>query len=135
MNLALDTCFGLFIAYLLFRVVDHYAMKYDIEELKSGVYIDESVQVFNKEEDQDEHINYRIWFLQVLVWCILVFISKIIVFVFEVSFYKPVVAIGEEFLSIFDGHPNIELFAVMIVIPVTLNSVQFWIQDNFLKGE
>lgn len=37
-------------------------------------------------------------------------------------------------LSIFNGHPNLELFWVMVIVPFTLNALQYWIQDNFLKG-
>ena len=49
MNMALDTVFGLCIAYVLFRIVDWFAVRYSIEELKSGVYIDESVNVLAEE--------------------------------------------------------------------------------------
>lgn len=27
-----------------------------------------------------------------------------------------------------------ELLFVMVILPITLNSVQYWIQDNFLMG-
>ena len=37
-------------------------------------------------------------------------------------------------LSVFQGHPNLELFWVMVIVPFTLNALQYWIQDNFLKG-
>ena len=38
-------------------------------------------------------------------------------------------------LSGFKGHPKLELIVVMIIIPVTLNSLMFWVQDSFLKGD
>ena len=41
---------------------------------------------------------------------------------------------GIAILSVFDGHPNIELVFVMMIIPFTLNSLQYWIQDSFLAG-
>lgn len=47
MNLSLDCVFGLILAYILFKIVDHYAVKYNIEVLKSGVYMDESVNLLN----------------------------------------------------------------------------------------
>jgi len=28
----------------------------------------------------------------------------------------------------------VELFFVMILVPFTMNSLQYWLQDNFLKG-
>lgn len=54
MNMVLDTLFGLFIAYVLFRIVDHYAEIYNIEELKSGVYMDESVSLLKHEGEQED---------------------------------------------------------------------------------
>ena len=65
----------------------------------------------------------------------IVFLSKIIVFFFEIIYHKPIVRTGELFLSKLEGHPQLELVVVMVVIPVTFNSIQFWVQDNFLKGD
>jgi len=47
MNLILDCFFGLVLAYFLFLLIDYYAVKYNIEVLKSGVYMDESVKLIN----------------------------------------------------------------------------------------
>jgi hypothetical protein len=37
--------------------------------------------------------------------------------------------------QIFSYQPELELVMVMIVIPTILNTVQFWVTDNFLKGQ
>ena len=37
-------------------------------------------------------------------------------------------------LDVFKGHPNLELFFVMMVYPLVLNVLQYWVQDHFLKG-
>jgi hypothetical protein len=34
---------------------------------------------------------------------------------------------GETSLEGFDGNPRMELLFVMIIIPLTLNSIQYWI--------
>lgn len=65
----------------------------------------------------------------------IVFLAKIIVFFFEVTHHRPIVRSGEYFLASFQGHPELELFVVMVLIPVSFNSIQFWIQDTFLKGD
>lgn len=36
-------------------------------------------------------------------------------------------------LSAFKNYPNLKLVFVMILIPVLLNAIQFWIIDNILK--
>ena len=61
-------------------------------------------------------------------------ISKITVFAGEYYFADELITAGIEILNIFYGHPFIELIWVMIIIPFTLNIVQYWVQDNFLKG-
>lgn len=126
MNFLLDSIFGLVLAYIFFKIVDHYALKYNIEVLKSGVYMDESVNLVNEDgevENTDRYINYRIWGLQMLVWVMIVFLSKIIVFFFEIKYSKPIFNFGVEVLAPFHGHPHIELVTVMIVIPVTCNTI------------
>ena len=35
--------------------------------------------------------------------------------------------------DLFDGHPHLLLFAVMVICPVGMNLIQAWIQDNILK--
>lgn len=125
------------IAYALFKIVDRIAVTNNIEVLKHGVYMDEKVDLVseNKNDSPDKHINFRIWIVQMVVWCMIVFLAKIIVFFFEIIYHRPIVKMGEFFLAKLDGNPQLELVVVMVVIPVSFNSIQFWVQDNFLKGD
>ena len=50
MNLVLDTLFGLMIAYVLFKIVDHIAVTNNIEVLKHGVYMDEKVDLVSTDK-------------------------------------------------------------------------------------
>ena len=61
-------------------------------------------------------------------------ISKLIVFAGEYYFADELITTGISVLSVFYGHPFLELIFVMIVIPLVLNIAQYWVQDNFLKG-
>ena len=100
MNYLLDSVFGLFIAYVLFRILDYFAVKNDIEILKSGVYMDEKVDLVDKDrKDTDNQINYRIWIVQMCIWTMIVFLSKIIIFFFEVMYHKPIIKLGNFLLS------------------------------------
>ena len=105
MNLVMDLVFGLAISYFLYNIIDHYAVKYNIEVLKSGVYMDESVNMLDT-ENTDKHLNYRIWMVQMVVWCMIVFLSKIVVFFIEILYYKPLAAIGDHALQPFEGYPQ-----------------------------
>lgn len=136
MNLILDMIFGTLISYILFKLVDWFADKNNIEVLKSGMYVDEKVELLNQDgTKKDPPVNYKIWFIQLTVWCMIVFLSKLIVFFFAVAHHKPILAVGVEMLSCFKGQPKLELITIMVIFPVTFNSVQLWIQDAFLKGD
>jgi len=32
-----------------------------------------------------------------------------------------------------EAYPNLELIVVMVIVPVVMNGLAFWVQDNFLK--
>ena len=57
------------------------------------------------------------------VWCAIVFSGKILVFIGELIWYKPLITMSIWLLSIFDGYPNTLLVFVMIVLPVTFNTI------------
>ena len=61
-------------------------------------------------------------------------VAKLIVFIFELTYAEPIIELGIQSLEPFHGHPNLELLWVMVIVPFTLNSLQYWVQDNFLKG-
>jgi len=54
-------------------------------------------------------------------------IAKLIVFGVEFQFADQIINIGISILSVFKGHPDLELFFVMILVPFTMNSLQYWI--------
>ena len=136
MTMLLDCTIGMFLAYLLFKVVDEIAIRFGIETLKSGVYTEKNVPVEATDDfDPDEYIDVRIWFIQVIVWVMCTFIAKIVVFFIQLRYHTILVQTGEKMLAGFKGSPKLELVVVMIIIPVTLNSLMFWVQDSFLKGD
>mmetsp|Transcript_30916 Transcript_30916/g.30556 ORF Transcript_30916/g.30556 Transcript_30916/m.30556 type:complete len:86 (-) Transcript_30916:16-273(-) len=52
-----------------------------------------------------------------------------------VVFKSPLRFIGDLLLKPIERFPNFELIMVMIIIPVVMNSLMFWITDSFLKNE
>ena len=81
MTMLLDCSIGMFLAYLLFKIVDEIAIRFGIETLKSGVYTEKNVPVEATDDfDPDEYIDVRIWLIQVIVWVMCTFIAKICVF-------------------------------------------------------
>lgn len=76
-----------------------------------------------------------IWFYQLVVWLIIIIISKLFILVFFLITSKELDGILGYLFEPIQRYPNLELILVMIIIPFILNVVQFWIQDNFLKGK
>ena len=136
-NFICEICFGVLLCYLIHSFILYFANKYDILILQSGVYlsIHDAQYIYRYTwEELDKHINYKVWFIQLVVWLMISTISKLIVFVFELQYAEELIDMGISALSIFKGHPNLELLFVMVIVPFTLNCFQYWIQDNFLKG-
>jgi small-conductance mechanosensitive channel len=104
------------------------AVHHDIDELKSGLYFT------GEDKPTDDNIDYRVWFIQLTVWCFIVLLVKLFLFGLQLYFSEGLELMGEAALSGFQGSPQIELLFVMVLIPLSLNSVQYWIQDSFLQG-
>ena len=96
-NFLLDFTAGMFLAFVLFKIVDTIAIMFNIEVLKSGVYTSEEVSMVDG--DPDKQIDVRIWVLQVFVWTSCVFTGKIIVFFQCITFYKPLLAFGNAIME------------------------------------
>jgi hypothetical protein len=54
-----------------------------------------------------------------------------------VAFFKDILYFGNMAMDAMGiaENPDLQLITVMIIIPVTFNSVLFWIQDGYLKGD
>ena len=136
-NFVGEMFFSVSLTIAIHSVVKHFAQKYDILVLQSGVYlsIHDAQYIYRYTyEDLDKHINYKVYWIQLLVWLMIITCSKLIVFWIEYINAEQLIETGMMILSIFNGHPKIELFFVIILVPFTLNSIQYWVQDNFLKG-
>jgi hypothetical protein len=101
-------------------LVEKIAIKYEISQLRSGVYYKEG-EGYSK--DRQIEIDYLSYFLQLIVWNMIVTLSKFILFFVQLLFASPLNDMGEAALSPFKDSPKLELIVVMVIVPVTLNSV------------
>ena len=125
-NFICEIAFGLVLTYIIHSIVLYYANKNDIMILQSGVYlsIHDSQYIYRYTwEELDKHINYRVYYIQLVVWLMIVTLSKLTVFFIEYSYADEIIEVGISTLSVFNGHPNIELIFVMMIVPFTLNSL------------
>lgn len=125
-NFLSEVLFVVGISYCIHTLVLHFATKYDVMILQSGVYlsIHDSQYVYRYSWDElDKHINYRVFAIQLAVWLMIVTLAKLIVFCFVYREAETLIDLGIYTLSFFHGYPNVELVFVMMIIPFFLNSL------------
>jgi hypothetical protein len=91
----MDTTIGITLCYLLHLAIDKFAVKHDIDALKSGLYFT------GEDKPTDENIDYRVWVVQLVVWCIIVLLSKLVLFGAQLYFSENLETLGERALSDF----------------------------------
>lgn len=125
-NFIVDVIGGLPLTYGLVLLTNHLARKFNWNSLLSGEYI------------KDKWCINRSYLKQIGVWLVVVTTTKLMLYgVVLVPFQSGLVNIGNTILLPVTKHHNetLELVVVMILVPLTLNIVQYWIQDAFLKGK
>lgn len=130
MAFIIDVSLGIVICYYFLKLLDKFLTYKNSKKLKSGNYFRREVGINGQ---IDVYIDYVVWAEQTAIWCLIVLIMKIIVTVIQYSFSEVVVFLGNGMMSIFGGHDKLKLFTVVIIIPITFNTIQFVIQDTFLK--
>lgn len=75
-----------------------------------------------------------IWFKQLLAYLGALLGNKLIVGGVMFALAGPVTGLGNWIFSPFQSHPKEELIVVMILCPWLLQTLQFWLFDQFLKG-
>ena len=93
----------------------------------------------NYRKEGASEIQLTAWALQLLVWGIIVVIvidiqGKLFVLVLLSYTQHYFAVLGVWALAPLSTHPRAELVVVMVAVPLVLNMLQFWIQDNILKA-
>lgn len=77
-----------------------------------------------------------------MIWCLIVLIvspkvlmlqMKILLTSLQFIFSSLVAAVGNFIMSIFGDNNRLKIFIVVVAVPLTMNILQFIIQDTFLK--
>eukprot|EP00742_Colponemidia_sp_Colp-10_P011883 GILJ01013266.1.p1 GENE.GILJ01013266.1~~GILJ01013266.1.p1 ORF type:complete len:285 (-),score=28.94 GILJ01013266.1:71-925(-) len=120
-NIFMDCSLGVLLAFLLHSTIEDRALRKGYFAFRSGDY------------GPLEALNYNHWWVQVGTWCLVIVVSKLALLLIMLIFADAFVAVGELSLSPFLPYPRLLLFVVMVLVPLLLNSVQFCLQDSFLK--
>jgi hypothetical protein len=127
-NILLDTTIGVIFEWILIRIFEVFARKYKIDVLISGCYYS-----FNTTKYDDYHIDYSIWAVQTTLWCIISALMKFVVYIIMMSFATFFENVGFYLLQSIAVYPKLELIVVMVIVPLIMNVIQFWLVDNILK--
>ncbi|EQC26465.1 hypothetical protein SDRG_15709 [Saprolegnia diclina VS20] len=114
-NFNLDTSFGVALNWFL---------------LHCSVLLAEALQVLGF---YGNPIRTRVWLIQLGVWLVIIIMTKLIIGRVILWFERPINAFANVLFEPLSDFPRLELVLVMIACPVTMNVVQFWVTDNFLK--
>jgi len=118
-NIVLDTTIGVVFEWFLVRMLEIFARAYEIDTLISGCYYTRKTLNYD-----DYNINYCIWAVQTLVWCMIASMMKVFVYIVMMGFTESLKNFGNYFLGPLSLYPRLELIVVMIVIPFILNCFQ-----------
>ena len=123
LNFFIDVTFGILFNYLLLKYSSKYFKRKNFKALTPGEYLPGN-SCYNKS-----------FLLQLSVWLLVIMISKAIVLVTVlIPFKHQLDGFGKWFLGPVSHDNTLELVIVMIILPLLFNIIQFWIQDNILKG-
>jgi hypothetical protein len=122
MNYLVDVLLGVFLNWGLVICLNRMANRYSWKNLQSGEYI------------ADNRMLNRSYMLQLGSWLGIIMSCKLILWgVILIPLHGPLGGMGGYILKSVSNHPTLELVIVMILVPLFLNLLQFWIQDDFLQ--
>ena len=127
-TVTLDCTLGAFLSYIFMWLVDGIVSSSELEILKTGLYYEEYMEGNKK----CYKLKWKKYGAQLGVWLVITFIVKLILLIMLKICKLFLVNSGGFFLSPF-SNAKVRLVMVMIIFPVILNALYFWVVDNILK--
>ena len=127
-TVTLDCTLGAFLSYIFMWLVDGIVSSSELEILKTGLYYEEYIEGNKK----CYKLKWKKYGAQLGVWLVITFIVKLILLIMLKICKLFLVNLGGFFLSPF-SNAKVRLVMVMIIFPVILNALYFWVVDNILK--
>lgn len=127
-TVVLDCTLGAFLSYIFMWLTDGIANSSDWTFLKTGLYYEE-ITIGNKKSYK---LIWKKYLSQLGVWLVITLIVKILLLIMLKICKLFLVNLGTFFLSPF-SNAKVRLVMVMIIFPVILNALYFWVVDNILK--
>lgn len=119
LNVLSDTVVGIFSLYIILSITDAVVSYFNLKDYRSGQY--------------GYPPSYRIWMKQVVLFVVLQLLNKSIVL--TVFKWEGMVVIGKFLLAPLKVYPKLELVVVMLLLPLAMNTINFWVTDGLLKAK
>lgn len=97
--------------------------------MQSGLYF----EFYVKDGKLKSRLRISMYVYQLLSWLFIVMLAKILLAIVQYNINGWLEVIGAAVLYPFRTNAKVKLIVVMVVFPVLMNSIQFWVTDNFLK--
>ena len=127
-TVVLDCTLGAFLSYIFMWLVDGIVSSSELEILKTGLYYEE----YMERNKKCYKLKWKKYGAQLGVWLVVTLIVKLILLIMLKICKLFLVNLGGFFLSPF-SNAKVRLVMVMIIFPVLLNALYFWVVDNILK--
>jgi len=127
-TVVLDCTLGAFLSYIFMWLVDGIVSSSELEILKTGFYYEEYMEGNKK----CYKLKWKKYGAQLGVWLVITLMVKLILLIMLKICKLFLVNLGGFFLSPF-SNAKVRLVMVMIIFPVILNALYFWVVDNILK--
>jgi hypothetical protein len=122
LNYFIDCTFGIVVVYFIHNNIQkHFNNKYGED---SSLY---KIGYYNTPPDN------KVWFKQFSLYVFSLFMNKIIITLILYATKNPMADLGNWLFNPLQSDPDTELLVVMILCPLILSSLQYWLFDNMLK--
>jgi len=117
-----DAFLGLLFNFIFLLLIEQLAIVCGSDIMKSG--------------DYGNPPRWKVWLVQITSWVLIITAVKfLLLYCVLIPLMDPLYTVGHWLLVGFDPYPKLELVIVMILVPLVVNVVVFWISDNFLMNQ
>ena len=91
------------------------------------MYTAADVSLIDDDVNPDDLVDYKIWFIQLVVWAMIALITCVCKFFIQIAFPVALVGFADYFLNPLRGHPQLEIVCVMMFVPLVFNAIILWV--------
>lgn len=127
-TLFLDCTLGTLFNWLIMLFCNYVITRFKWKILISGMYFEEYI----KNSKKKYRLIPKMYFAQLGLWLVVTVLTKLFLLIFLAIFRGFFVLIGTYILKPFTNE-KLRIVMVMIIFPIILNGLYFWVCDNLLK--